>query len=98
MKIGQHGELVGAIYAHGKRELGDVWALEKMHEDKIAAAIQQLNNLREGLREICVLVNDQAEDDELWDHLETVPENYSQQGLRKLHALIQDIAERNDLK
>jgi hypothetical protein len=98
MKVGKHGELVGAIYAHGKREFGDVWALEKMHEDKIQAAIQQLNNLREGLREIRALVDEQAEDERIWFLVETAPEGYLQQQLRKLHALIEDVAERNDLK
>jgi hypothetical protein len=95
MKVGKHGELVGAIYARGKRELGDVWALEKMHEDKIQAAIAQLNNLREGLREICSLVNWQAEDEGIWTF---ATDARLELELRKLHALIQDIAERNDLK
>jgi hypothetical protein len=62
------------------------------------ATLAQLNNLREGMREICELVRVQAEDGRLWNYLETVPESYSQLQLRKLHALIEDVAQRNDLK
>jgi hypothetical protein len=70
-----------------------------MHEDKIAAAIQQLSNLRQGFRDICDLVNIQNEDERLWFNAEPfTDETYLRQGLVKLHELIRDVAERNDLK
>jgi hypothetical protein len=63
------------------------------------ATVRQLENLRDGLREIRELVNVQALDEELWFQAGTeTPKKYLEQALRKLHALIEDIAQRNDLK
>jgi hypothetical protein len=80
MKIGKHGELVGAVYTGEK------------------ATLRQLENLREGIAKICELVKIQAEDGRLWNYLETGPESCPQLALRKLHALIEDVAARTDLK
>jgi hypothetical protein len=48
--------------------------------------------LREDIRELCALVNEQANDDGLWFIAATVSEAYLQQELRRLHAEVERVA------
>jgi hypothetical protein len=48
--------------------------------------------LREDIRELCALVNEQANDDGLWFIAATVSEAYLQRELRRLHAEVERVA------
>jgi hypothetical protein len=81
---------IRARYEQAKRAAGPIWgtdALDALFDDLLASAA--------ALARIRALVDEQSKDEALWTVYlfgqQPVTEAYLQQGLRRLHALIEDV-------